>query len=782
MKHSVRPTALSLITAMPLMLVLVLAIAALASCRLASAQDEDIFGAAPAEDTNIAEGGATATATGPSVSGQARPSEQNAVVRSLRSNPPKSAVELAKAVQLMSRIRRWEEVGHWLDQLIPLGSNQATATQVVQSIGSQVFLELLNPEVADITDKQRQAVRGILEMARASALDVKKLRANVLTLKSDNKSERVNAFRSLQFAGGRGAAALMEHLLSEQADAPNATMSEAFMLMGANAFGAWKAAITTQDATARGRLALLAARIGEPSLTITLCSAANDDRLPPSVQQELKRIASSKGKSIPSAELVHRYGVDELQKSLRQFQSNRWSDEADAFVTWRLSSDGRSLVETPARIADLHWQSAVQFAHATLQASHTSNNYSALAVVVLMEDAYRASSMSDPSSTSTSLETIASSLPKNLWDTYEFAGLLWDTSVREDLSSAQLQSVQNLGRWASSNDIPILVRERLVTALSSGHPAVRYQAASILVDSMYERATPSGEDAEVAIESMFERKLVNASYDGRNRLERVLAEMRKLDPKPLALVIGGSSNLRTQVATLLEAFSFRVTEASSSSQTMSLIKEGTPIEGVILVDRVRDMSIGQLAERIRANATTSACPIAVLADSLSNGEHILLGGDPKVIMGSVPPEELALADILRRMKVITQSPTVDSTSRIAWQNIASDYWTDLNKQFVSSHGAKKTKPTAETAVAQTRLLTIVSDKSTPLPDREQASQTFVQSIKQFGLQISTETQNAQYDVYNARGADEKDLRVMLGRMLDAIEAAEGKRTWAEVAP
>jgi CheY-like chemotaxis protein len=761
---------------------LVVAVAAYVSCPSVYSQDDDIFGAGPADDSNIAAEAAPATVTGTTAPGQLPPGERNVVVQSLRSNPPKTAVELAKAVQLMSRIRRWDEVGYWLDRLIPLGSNQATAAQMVQSIGSQVFLDLLNPDVADITDKQRQAVRGILEMARASALDVKKLRSNVLALKSESKSERVSGFRSLQFAGSRGAAALMEYLLSEQGDAPNATMSEAFMLMGPNSFAAWKAAITTQHADARGRLALLAARIGEPSLTIPLCSAANDNRLPPAALQELHRIASSRGKSIPSSELVHRYGVDELQKSVRQFQSNRWSDEADAFLTWRLSSDGRSLEEVPARIADLHWQAAVQFAHATLQASHGTNNYSSLAVAVLMQDAYR-SSTTRPS---VSVEPIASSLPKNLWDTHEFAGLLWDASVKEDLSSAQLLSIENLGRWATSNDIPIPVRERLVSALSSGHPAVRYQAASILVGSMYERRAPSAQDGEdgdeVAIESMFERKLVNTSYDGRNRLERVLAEMRKLDPKPLALVIGGSSNLRTQVATLLEGFAFRVTEASSSSQAMALIKEGTPIEGIIFVDRVRDMSVGQLAERIRANPTTTACPVAVLADSLSNGEHILLGGDPKVIMGSVPPEELALADILRRMKVITQSPTVDATSRITWQNTASDYWTDLNRQFVSSQGMRKLKPTAESTVAQTRLLTVVSDKSTPLPDREQASQNFVQSIKQFGLQISTETQNAQYDVYNARGAEEKDLRVMLGRMLDAIEAAEGKRTWAEVAP
>ena len=69
-----------------------------------------------------------------------------------------------------------------------------------------------------------------------------------------------------------------------------------------------------------------------------------------------------------------------------------------------------------------------------------------------------------------------------------------------------------------------------------------------------------------------------------------------------------------------------------------------------------------------------------------------------------------------------------------------------------------------------------------MPQREQASQNFVQSVKQFGVLLSSETVKAQYDEYNKRGPVEQDLRVLLGRILDAIEAAKGDRAWDEVAP
>jgi hypothetical protein len=59
--------------------------------------------------------------------------------------------------------------------------------------------------------------------------------------------------------------------------------------------------------------------------------------------------------------------------------------------------------------------------------------------------------------------------------------------------------------------------------------------------------------------------------------------------------------------------------------------------------------------------------------------------------------------------------------------------------------------------------------------REQASQIFVQSIRRFGLLISTDTLNAQYDVYNNRGATEPVTRLVMGQILDAIDEVYGRQ-------
>jgi hypothetical protein len=142
--------------------------------------------------------------------------ETNAVVRSLRTSPPRSYAELAKAVQLMSRIRRWDEVQFWLDKINSLGINESSATEMVDSVGSQVFQGLLRPEV-DITAKQRESIRGLLELASASSRDPKKLGMAVQALRSNVKSTRIQGFRDLKHGGNRGVAALLEPLLASRA-------------------------------------------------------------------------------------------------------------------------------------------------------------------------------------------------------------------------------------------------------------------------------------------------------------------------------------------------------------------------------------------------------------------------------------------------------------------------------------------------------------------------------------------------------------------------------------
>ena len=314
------------------------------------------------------------------------PNERSAVVLSFRSNPPRTAKELARAIQLMARIRRWDEVGHWLDEAVKLGLSESNAAQMVETAGTQTFLQLIGLE-SNLSELRRANAKKILDLSTAAANNPAKLKESVRSLQSSNKTERILAYKYLESAGSRGVAALIDHMLAEDSTAPNATMAEAFSLLGKPAFSAWLAAMTTHDKEARGRLALLAATSGEPTLSTQLCVVAIDPKTDASVRSELAKIASDRKRSIPAPKTVYRHAMDQMQKSLAAYQKVRWMDEPDAFTLWQLSADGRTVLERPARLADLDWTRTVQLANAALQCGEFVDSSSGLAVAILAENA-----------------------------------------------------------------------------------------------------------------------------------------------------------------------------------------------------------------------------------------------------------------------------------------------------------------------------------------------------------------------------------------------------------
>ena len=215
---------------------------------------------------------------------------------------------------------------------------------------------------------------------------------------------------------------------------------------------------------------------------------------------------------------------------------------------------------------------------------------------------------------------------------------------------------------------------------------------------------------------------------------------------------------------------------------MSALRDGQPIEAIIVVSKVLEMNLGELTQRVRANPPTATCPIAILAASLSKGEHEVAAADQRVVLGSIPPNEAGFADTLRRMKIATQTAQIDSASRIVWHELSAGYWAERQSIYVSDIPKSAFSTAIDTPVGQLQSIQLAIDNSKSVPQREQASQNFVQSVKQFGVLLSSETVKAQYDEYNKRGPVEQDLRVLLGRILDAIEAAKGDRAWYEVAP
>jgi hypothetical protein len=76
--------------------------------------------------------------------------------------------------------------------------------------------------------------------------------------------------------------------------------------------------------------------------------------------------------------------------------------------------------------------------------------------------------------------------------------------------------------------------------------------------------------------------------------------------------------------------------------------------------------------------------------------------------------------------------------------------------------------------SQVTLLSYASAPALDLADRQAAAKAFAESVKQFGLTLSSDEIVRQYHLYNASETDTPESQQVFGSLLDTIEAGKGK--------
>jgi CheY-like chemotaxis protein len=721
-----------------------------------SSVGQDPFGDAPGDKAS----GIDAMAS-PSGDGSNKPEvsdlkgdvfERSAVVKSLLARPPKSHADLARAVQLMARVKRWEEVSRWLKAIDKLGIDERSAATMVEQVGGKTFQSLLGTMV-QLEETDKAVAKKILDLANQQRINPESLRKHLVNMRSQDQAVRIAGFRGIQAAGYPGIAAMLNELMSADAVQPSPIMCEALGKLHQPAKDAWKVAMRSPHQDARLNLIKLAVGSKDAKYNLDLHSIFSSE-LDDGDWTSLKNAwVQATGNAIASNAALELSNA-KLEAALSEYRKVRWEDDANTGVRWILSEDGRSLSTVECRNAEQRWESVVAAADNVIFSSQPSKRDSALAIAVkLQHHAVYGIHEQHPGS----LET--------LLDRFEYACLVWDAAVSYDLSYAQSVVIPRLGRFVEP--MPLPVQDRLVAALNSGYAPVRYAAAVGLMQ--YIQVEESNGNPQV-------------SFRGRSRFDQVVEEMTKLGFRPRVLLVGGSSSLRSHMRILLEEHSFEVDEHASAASVIPACKKGATIDSIYLVAQVLEMDLAQLAQRIRATPSGATAPISVLADSLSNRELELLQKDPRTVLGSIPPEGEGLVEILRQVRLVQQSPTLEETDQIVWKDLAIQFRNQAAQRLVATQRPTLTPPLADTPLQQKNLILRTLDKELSLPEREQASQIFVQSVRQFGLLMSSESADAQYDVYNDRGQNEPETRVLLGRILDAIEASRGKKDWSSVSP
>ena len=738
--------------------------------------------------------------------------ETSAVVRSLRANPPTAPSELAQAVSLMTRIRRWDEASRWLDRIGRLELDGPTALAVLRGAGPRTWAAI-EANAGSFKTEQLQLIDKLRKLADDEVHSPANLAAQVNRLTSPNQADRLAGFDALRAAGDSGITALLDAVMRTNGLNPNPSMIEAFSLLGPNATAAWHTAMTSPHNEVRDRLIQLVHRAPKPTMGPELLTALHDPTLSESTKDGIRRSLAERGKSAPEPQQAFEYNIATLVKSLDQFRQLSALNDVDARNVWTLNQDGHGISTRPGNAADQSLARASQAALQALRTAPAGDAVSARALATYLEELSRngATDLADS-------PVFQSLLPESLRESHEFGCLIWDAATEERLPGAQALAVRNLARWQGAL-MPNPVRDRLAKASKSGHPSVRYPATIALMNSLLDQKglIPSAQDLdEVSTAttakisqatatqpfadrsaakgnsalpsdtySGFEQRgfeprgfeqrgYIEGGFQGASRVDINAREMQQLMADPMVMIIGASPSLRSHSHGLLSAMGLRYWEASSVDDVFNGLRNSVPVEGIVIVDHLRDLDLGQLIQRIRSNPSTSTVPIALLAENLSSGEHLVAAADHGVVLGSVPPSIEGLGDVLSRMNQMLAYPRATPEDRILWKDNAVNYLRAAYPQNPRLLNSGASIRLADTQEEQNNLLRIVADASQTPRQREQASQIFVQSIRRFGLLISSDTLNGQYDAYNSRGESEPVTRLVMGQILDAIDEVYGR--------
>jgi len=736
-------------------------------------QTKEVYGQDPFGDPGFGTTPSLTPAALPSTRSALDPNETNAVVRSLRGNPPTTPKEFGKALDWMTRIRRWDETGAWLDEIAKLPLDGPSAIEILQSAGARAIGAIeSNPKA--FRPEHQQTIAKLRQLADQEIHSPANLQRHVIRLTSPDQAERLRGYDGLRAAGDSGIAAILNAVMRPNGLVPTPSMVEAYSLLGPQTTKAWQAAMTTQNIDSRERLIRLVNRSPQADMGPELLAALHDQSISQATRQGISDSLIARGKSIPNAKQSYEYAATILDRSLDQYRQLTKLNDVRTQTTWVLGEDATSVQPTSANAAELALARASQAAITTLRSESSGDAVSAKAIVAMMEKLSH-----EGSRDLTASEHFQSLVPSTLRDSHEFACLIWDAAEQESLRGAKALAVSNLVRWQGKL-MPPPVRDRLVQAANSGDPQVRYPATIALMNSLLDQR----QLRTVSTDSNVERTTLTSSVDrsepagfqGSSRVDFVGREMQRLMADPMVMIVGASPSPRSHMHQLVEQMGFRYVEASSVDDVFNTLRNATPVEAIFILDHLRDLDLGQLVQRIRINPSTSTVPIALLADSLSSLEHSVANSDPGVIVGSVPPTIDGFGDIVHRMDDVLGYPSTTAADRVGWKENAANYFRQRFPQEEVTDGTGVSIRLADTQAEQQNLLRIASDAQEPAKRREQASQIFVQSVQRFGLLISTDMINGQYDVYNTRGATEPVTRIVVGRVLDAIDAEYGRQT------
>ncbi|MEM8733518.1 MAG: hypothetical protein AAGG44_04830, partial [Planctomycetota bacterium] len=289
------------------------------------------------------------------------------------------------------------------------------------------------------------------------------------------------------------------------------------------------------------------------------------------------------------------------------------------------------------------------------------------------------------------------------------------------------------------------------------------------------------------------------AYRGSERALVTAIEMSRLGSGPRSLVVGLSSDLlqaarqQIQVATAGE-----VTIANSAQSALMALDQENPYELIFIVDRVSDQRLFEMMQRLRNTKRGQALPLAVLVSELYSHETGWIERNGGVVKGALTSDPNNMQRVIGQMLGRLDTEPMSIEDRSAFAFIAKQFLTqitanqeqypfyvlsDYREQLVSTTASASAGTQLQmlgglgTSSSQMELVRLAANPARSETDRMKAASAFESSIRRYGILLNEAALKNCYEIYNSLGPTDPIVVQAVGRILDVIEAQEGKRAW-----
>ena len=677
--------------------------------------------------------------------------------------------ECIRAAKILSDLKRPDLAKQLLQKVIDAKLSQKDLAKLGEQFTSTMFLQL--SAQADLRPQAQALADLVLSARNAELQNPQRLAELIKQLHDQSEEKRNNAFSGLMEARGAAMTAMIAVLADPSREAEHPRICTALAAMGRQASEPLFEVLDKADPKLKIQSIAILSESRPPALQLSLFKPYLSEKSDATVRAAAAAALRKIGGALPTKDQAVRLLTENSKNyfNLRQPMPGIVDGKADV---WRWDEARRECTVMQLSASDAAREMSSRFARDAFAITPDDVGVVRLYLATLLEAA-----------------AYQKGLPATL----------------DDNDSAVVEAKQ-LGAKA--------IEEAMDFAMSNGHIAAATAAAQILgkigqADELLYFGSKISPLA-LALHSTDRRLRISAAraivslkpqrpYAGSSYMLPTLAFFASTSGQRRVLLAGGNVEDMRKKVSVFSAAGFKVDNAVDGREVMRMAVSSPDYELAMIDMGIDQPPINMLLQQLRHDYRSADLRVGLIARDgfLERAEH-LSESDTMAKAFSRPHDDASLAWQLEQLATIKPQEFVGFDERQRQANEAMDMLAELGRTSGKLYDIRLVEKAALTALytpslslkaidvlaminspeSQRTLADIAGNAAQTLQVRQAAVSAFRRNVQSFGILLTTEEINKQYQLYNASKILDQPTQKILGLILDCLEAptkSEGKR-------